>query len=212
MPLHVRDLGRMAYRKAYDVQRETHERVLAGDESPTVLLVEHDPVITVSRRASAATNILVDGPTLARLGIDRATTDRGGDVTYHGPGQLVAYPILPLGPMKMGPASYMRFLEQIVIDTLKQFNVTGERDACATGVWVGGAKIAAVGVRIRRNVTMHGLSLNVTTDLSHFETIIPCGLSCRAVTSLDRLLGPTCPSMAGVKAAVVDQFKSLTYF
>ena len=151
------------------------------------------------------------------MGIAVHETNRGGDVTYRGPGQLVVYPILRLadiGERGTRLTGYMRLLEQTVIDTLAGYGVRGHREAGATGVWVrtgegvsggtaGSAKVCAMGVRIRKGCTMHGLALNVRTDLSHFEAIVPCGLAGRAVTSLAALLGERCPAMATVKRDVV---------
>lgn len=203
----MQDLGRMAYAQAYDVQCATHERVVAGEIEGALLLVEHDPVITVGRRANAAKHIVASADRLKQLGIDVIETNRGGDVTYHGPGQIVAYPIVSLKKLNMGVATYMRWLEQWVMDVLGVFDIEGQRDHCATGVWVGDAKICALGVRVRRNVTLHGIALNVTTDLSHFETIIPCGLAGRPVTSMQRLLGDATPSIDHVKRVVIEQFE-----
>jgi len=213
--LQVRDLGRMPYELALEVQRELQREVIAGrggDDAPMhLLLVEHDPaVITVSRRRGARTHLLAAPEHLAREGVVVAETDRGGDITYHGPGQLVVYPILDLNVLGLRLHSYMRFLEQVVIDTLGVFGVTGERDPEATGVWVGDEattrKISAMGVRVSRWVSMHGLALNVTTKLDHFRLIVPCGLVGREVTSLERELGASCPSMDEVKREIVDQF------
>jgi lipoyl(octanoyl) transferase len=207
-PFQVTDLGRMAYPQALEVQRATHRRVLDGLCPPTVLLVEHDPVITVSRRRGAAGHVLADAPHLAQLGIAVQPTDRGGDVTYHGPGQLVAYPILNLHNLGLSIGSYMRLLEQVAIDTAAAFGVTACRDAGFTGAWVTGPglpprKLCALGVRVSRGVTMHGLAFNVTTDLSHYRTIVPCGLPDRGVTSLADLLGASVPAMAVVKQTLV---------
>ena len=210
------DLGRMPYAQALEIQRRTHSAVCAGHAPDTLLLVEHDPVITIGRRAAlrdeVTRNLLVDRSQLRVLGIDLQKTDRGGDVTYHGPGQLVAYPILRLAPVKLGAASYMRLLEQTVIDTLDRFGVKGAREQGVVGVWVeadGGrsAKICAMGVRIRRNATMHGLALNVRPDLDHFKMIVPCGLVGREVTSLHRLLGDAAPSTAQVKPVLVEALR-----
>ncbi|MCX5659524.1 MAG: lipoyl(octanoyl) transferase LipB [Planctomycetota bacterium] len=206
----VTDLGRLAYAPALELQRTTHQRVLDRLEPPTILLVEHDPVITVSQRPDAAKHLLADAVRLARLGIDVQLTDRGGDITYHGPGQLVVYPILPLADFGLNLSRYMRLLEQAVIDAVGTWGVEATREPGATGVWVRraipggpGEKICAMGVRIRKNVTMHGLALNVTTDLSHFDTIVPCGLAGRSVTSLAALLGSAAPTMDAVKSALV---------
>lgn len=201
--LTVRDLGKMAYAPCLELQREVN-RAVAGDGQPnTLLLVEHDPVITVTPRKGVEDHLLAPRDRLAHLGIDVQPTDRGGDITYHGPGQLVAYPILRLGPLGLNLGRYMRLLEQVVIDTVATFGIEGQREAGATGVWVDTAsqraKLCALGVRIRKNTTMHGLALNVSPDPSHFETIVPCGLVGRSVTSLRELLGDACPAMSDVK-------------
>lgn len=215
----VTDLGRLAYLPALEFQRATHQRVLEQLDPPTILLVEHDPVITVSQRADAPRHLLADAARLARLGIEVQPTDRGGDITYHGPGQLVVYPILPLAAYGLNLSRYMRLLEQAVIDAAAKWGVAALREPGATGVWARPtnppdgptAKLCALGVRIRRNITMHGLALNVSTDLSHFDTIVPCGLAGRGVTSLQRLLGDDAPSMPTAKrdlvAALVEQLR-----
>ncbi len=239
------DLGPMGYAPAYAEQVRRVDEVLASRERANggggstgagrVLLVEHvPPVITVSRRAGATNHLLASREALAAAGIELHETDRGGDITYHGPGQLVVYPVLDLNALGLGLHAYMRMLEEIVIRVLARFGVQGERDASATGVWVwaggrdgGGAvrapatalpdgpgrgcaeacaKVCAMGVRVKRWVSMHGLALNVTTNLEHFGLIVPCGLVGRPVTSLERLLGPRCPSMEQVKRAMVEEF------
>jgi len=206
----VEDLGRASYADAYELQTRRRDEVLARrmeERAPAgvLLLVEHDPpVITVSRRAGAGRHVLATPETLADAGVEVQPTDRGGDVTYHGPGQLVAYPILDLNRLGLNLHAYMRLLEDAVIAVCRGFGVEAGRDAespPATGVWVGGRKIAAMGVRVRKWVTMHGLALNVSTDLSHFDLIVPCGLAGREVTSLKRELGEA-PAMGGVKAAL----------
>lgn len=225
-PVIVLDLGEMAYEPAYGEQCRHVEEVLAARAADggaaearagrggRILLVEHrPPVITVSRRPTAMGNLVASPEMLERLGVTVATTDRGGDITYHGPGQLVVYPILDLNYFRLGLHDYMRLLEGAVIDTCRAFGVPAHRDACATGVWVGGdegggacggggggggAKICAMGVRVKRWVSMHGLALNVTTNLEHFGLIVPCGLT-RPVTSLERELGERCPTMGDVK-------------
>lgn len=213
----VRDLGRIAYDAAYAEQARTHERVLSQRDTPgapfgEILLVEHDPVITVTRKAREAGNVLATPELLAHFGVALHDTDRGGDVTYHGPGQLVVYPIVDLNRLNLGLHAYMRCLEGAVIATLARFGVVGVRDASATGVWVpgasggpsDGAKIAAMGVRLRKWVSMHGLALNVAADMNHFNLIVPCGLVGRPVTSLRILLGDAAPSMEGVKPVLID--------
>lgn len=203
----VERLGRMAYEPAFELQRERHARVLddraapeacgpgaAAAEGPRrmhLLLVEHDPpVITLSRRKGIDAHLVATAPQLAAAGVTTAATDRGGDITYHGPGQLVAYPIVDLNVFGLRLHPYMRLLEQVVIDVLATVGISGRRDDEATGVWVdrdgvaGGAKICAMGVRVSRWITMHGLALNVTTNLDHFRLIVPCGLEGRPVTSI----------------------------
>lgn len=216
-PFLVRDLGRIAYDAAYAEQTRTHERVLSQRDTPgaplgEILLVEHDPVITVTRKAREAGNVLATPQLLAHFGVALHDTDRGGDVTYHGPGQLVVYPIVDLNRLNLGLHAYMRCLEGAVINTLASVGVSGVRDESATGVWVAGpsggasdgAKIAAMGVRLRKWVSMHGLALNVTPDMSHFSLIVPCGLVGRPVTSLKLLLGDAAPTMDQVKPLLVD--------
>jgi lipoate-protein ligase B len=202
----LRDLGTMPYRDALDVQRQTHARVVDGDLPGALLLVEHPPVITIGRRGKRE-HILADDARLAQLGIDLVETDRGGDVTYHGPGQVVLYPIVRLADRGIGIGSYMRLLEQVVIDVVAAYGVAAERDHCATGVWIGGAKLCAMGVRVRRGITMHGLAVNVATDMTHFDAIVPCGLAGRPVTSLAQLCGNNAPRIEVVKANLVETFQ-----
>lgn len=193
-----RDLGRMGYMEAYAIQEEVHGAVLRGEAPSTVLMVEHDPVVTLSKRKGVEGNLVVGREGLEARGIKVCQTNRGGDVTYHGPGQLVVYPIVRLEDYGLNVRAYVRMLEDVVIETLGEFGVEGCRDDCGVGVWVDGAKVGAIGVRVRRWVTMHGLALNVTSDLDHFGLIVPCGLN-RPVTSLEKLLGEDCPSMERVK-------------
>ncbi len=204
-PLRVRDLGRMAYGEALAIQRQTHADVLAGRAAQTLLLVEHEPVVTLGRRPGSERNLVASEAMLARAGVAVHPTDRGGDITYHGPGQLVAYPIVALNRLALNLRRYVWRLEQAIIDTLAAFDIDAGRDDCAVGVWVKhqgrpGAKIAAIGVRASRWVTMHGLALNVETNLDHFKLIVPCGLAGRPVTSMKQLLGDACPGVDDVKA------------
>ncbi len=212
MSLRVIDLGRMGYREAYALQCAHLEEVLAARAAGTpewgrVLVVEHEPVITVSRRNGAAAHLVATAAQLSEAGVAVEETDRGGDITYHGPGQLVVYPILDLNSLMLGLHDYMRLLEQAVIDACAVFGVEGRRDPEATGVWVDHhgipSKIAAMGVRVRRWVSMHGLALNVEPDLSHFRLIVPCGLAGRPVTSLREVLGDRSPTMSETKTALV---------
>lgn len=220
--LQVTDLGRMPYEKALVIQRRLQAEVIAarGGGKASIghlLLVEHDPpVITVSRRPGARSHLLADEQRLAEAGVTIAETDRGGDITYHGPGQLVAYPILDLNRLDLRLHGYLRWLEDRVLETLGSFGLEGHRDEAATGVWVGGAlqedgrhvgdrKICAIGVRVSRWVSMHGLAINVCTDLSHFDLIVPCGLVGRRVTSLKAELGERAPTMQNVKDTLVSR-------
>ena len=207
------DLGGLPYGPAYAQQVHHVEEVLASREAGhpeigRVLLVEHDPVITVGRRPGSMKHLLGSPDALARAGVALAETDRGGDITYHGPGQLIAYPILDLNRLGLGLHAYMRLLESAVAAACASFGVRARRDEAATGVWVdtaeGPAKVCAMGVRVRKWVSLHGLALNVTTDLSRFELIVPCGLAGRRVTSLAALLGAACPPMTDVKQALVE--------
>lgn len=210
------DLGRLSYAAAYAEQVRRVEEVLAARANPdghlgVVLLVEHPPVITISHRAGASNHLLATPALLSANGIEVHETDRGGDITYHGPGQIVAYPILDLNRLNLGLHEYMRLLEQAVIDTCAAFGIRGERDPKATGVWVDGAKIAAFGVRVRKWISMHGLALNVTTDLSHFGLIVPCGLHGRSVTSMNRLLGAACPPLDEVRGSLRGHLTRLIF-
>lgn len=211
----LRDLGRASYDGAYAIQEEANRRVQAeragaapGAPLGEVLLVEHDPVVTVTKRPGAAEHVLLPEDELARRGVEVRRTDRGGDVTYHGPGQLVAYPILDLKRLGLGVHDYVRTLEGAIIDCLAGFGVNATRDPSATGVWAEHdgrlAKVAAIGVRVRRWVTMHGLAINVRPDLAHFALIVPCGLHGRPVTSLHEILGDDCPAVDAVKSSLVD--------
>lgn len=187
--LTFRNLGRMGYARAHELQLELHEKRVAGEIGDTVLLVEHDPVITLGRGAHEE-NILFSPEALAARGVELVKTGRGGDVTYHGPGQLVIYPILDLKPDRCDVRRYVRDLEEIMIRVCADFGVRAARLEGFNGTWIDAKrKIGAVGVRISRWVTMHGLALNVNTNLSDFELIVPCGIVDKGVTSLQRELG-----------------------
>jgi lipoyl(octanoyl) transferase len=218
--LPVIDLGRLPYEPAYQTQLTYLEEVMAAREAGQaipgyLLLVEHDPVITISRRAGASNHLLATPALLEKHGVSMAETDRGGDITYHGPGQLVVYPILDLNLLNLGLHEYMRLLEQAVMDVCATHGIATHRDAKATGVWVDpgdghpAAKIAAMGVRVRRWVSMHGLALNVSTNLEHFSLIVPCGLAGRPVTSLKQLLGEQHPNLATMKVQLAQTMERL---
>ncbi len=188
MTLRVRWLGRLPYGEAWDLQRAFWEgRVEGRSRDDYLLLVEHPPVITVGRNADGS-NLLVSEEALAGRGVELHWVDRGGDVTYHGPGQLVGYPILRLDdPRQVVP--YVRKLEQVLIDTLAGFGVPAWREEGLTGVWTDQGKVAAIGVRVSRGVTMHGFALNLDPDLEHFRLINPCGITDRPVATLSGLVG-----------------------
>jgi lipoate-protein ligase B len=184
-PCELHDLGRMAYAAAVDLQRQLVDRRKRGEIPDQLLFVEHPHVITLGRNGRME-NVLAGEAILRRAGIEFYETDRGGDVTYHGPGQIVGYPIFDLRDWKRDVVAYVRSVEQAIIDALAEFGIEAGREANATGVWVRGAKIAAIGVHISRWVTSHGFALNVDTDLRYFQYIVPCGLT-KPVTSIQAL-------------------------
>lgn len=192
----------MRWADAYALQQQLAEQRKRHEIPDQLLFVEHPHVVTMGRNGHMK-NLIASEEVLARTGIDFHHTNRGGDVTYHGPGQLVGYPILDLNDWKRDVHAYVRAVEQTIIDTIGVFGLRGERVAGATGVWVDGAKICAIGVHISRWVTSHGFALNVDTDLQYFQYIIPCGLTL-PVTSM-RALGVTA-SMDEVKLALRQQF------
>lgn len=200
-PLVVSDLGLLDYRDAWNVQLETHAAVAEGRALPTLLLVEHPPVITFGKKGGRA-NLLADPVLLAEQGFSLYDIERGGDVTYHGPGQLVGYPILPIGRMVR---SYLRNLEAVMVEVLADYGLQGEGSPGYAGVWVGDEKVVAIGVAIKRNVSFHGFAFNISTDLSHFSHIIPCGIKDKGVTSLSKLLGQNV-TLSEVKLKLIRAF------
>lgn len=186
--LDVRKLGLVSYEDALALQRSLVDGRRAGRIGDTLLLLEHPHVITLGVRGGR-THVLASAETLAARGVEIHETGRGGDVTYHGPGQIVGYPILDLNPDRRDVHRYVRDLEEVLIRTAADFGIAAARVAGLTGVWVGNEKLAAIGVRIARWVTSHGFALNVSTDLDYFGLIVPCGITDRGVTSLSRLLG-----------------------
>jgi lipoyl(octanoyl) transferase len=199
----VRDLGRLDYREAWDVQRATHAAVAEGGTPPTLLLVEHPPVITFGRKGGRE-HLLVPEDDLRARGFALYDIERGGDVTYHGPGQLVGYPIFPVGRRVR---DFLRGLEQALVAAIATYGVRTEGSPGYAGVWAGDAKVVAIGVAVQRHVSFHGFAMNVHTDLSHFDTIVPCGIHDKAVTSLSALLGRPV-TLAEVKPRVVDAFRA----
>jgi len=181
----VRELGRMGYGPALELQQELIAARKQGTAPDQLLLLQHPHVLTMGRNGHHE-NLLASAEILERAGISFFPTDRGGDVTYHGPGQLVAYPILDLREWKRDVGAFVRAVEQTGIDTLADYGIAAGRIPKLTGVWVGERKIAAIGVHISRWVTSHGLALNVSTDLNYFQYIVPCGLT-KPVTSMAQL-------------------------
>ncbi|NWG13148.1 MAG: lipoyl(octanoyl) transferase LipB [Acidobacteria bacterium] len=180
-------LGRIDYESALDLQLRLCEAKKRGMEPDVLLLLEHPPVITLGRNGNWH-NLVVPDEVLQARGVARFETDRGGDITFHGPGQLVGYPILRLEPGERDVHLYMRRLEECLIRMLAAYGIRAYRDPRYTGVWTGDGKIAAMGVHLSRWVTRHGFALNVNTDLSYYDLIIPCGIAGKGVTSMCRVL------------------------
>lgn len=209
----VRRLGRVDYRAGLDLQAALVEERRAGRIGDTLLLLEHPPVITLGvKTRHGAKHIIASDEELTRQGVTVHETGRGGDVTYHGPGQLVGYPIFDLKPDRCDVHKYVRDIEEALILALREFGIEGGRVKGLSGVWVGAEgserKIAAIGVRISRWITSHGFALNVATDLRHFQLIVPCGIADRGVTSVEAELGRVVP-VSELENAVVRAFESV---
>ncbi|MFM9955340.1 MAG: lipoyl(octanoyl) transferase LipB [Opitutaceae bacterium] len=204
------DWGRTRYAEALRAQEALVARRIAGEIGDTLVFTEHEPVFTVGLRAGAANHLVWSADRLARERVDVVQTNRGGDITYHGPGQIVGYPIVSLAPHKDLHA-YLRFLEQVLINSLASLGLpaAARRDGL-TGIWIGPRKIAALGVAVRRWVTYHGFALNVSPDLAHFGGIVPCGIAATdgTVTSLRAELGRDLP-LADVKTVLAREFWAL---
>jgi lipoyl(octanoyl) transferase len=200
----VEQLGRIDYAAALEIQHERVAQRKAGEIPDTLLLLEHPHVYTLGRNANPE-NLLYSKQRLAELGAEVFDTDRGGDVTYHGPGQLVGYPILDLTGHRRDLAWYMRSLEEVFIQVAGDAGVSAARIKGCPGVWVGDAKLVAMGVHVSRWVTSHGIAFNVATDLSYFDHIVPCGIRDKQVTSLEKLLGRRV-EMQSVIESVVERF------
>lgn len=184
-----RYLGRIAYADALALQQSLHDARKRNEAPDTLLLLEHPHVITLGRGANRA-NILADEQTRAEKQVELFETGRGGDVTYHGPGQLVGYPLISLAPDRQDVRRYVRDIQEVLVRTAGDFGVAAEpRGGEFVGVWVGEEKLAAIGIRISRWVTMHGFAFNVSTDLDFFNLIVPCGIADQGVTSLEKILG-----------------------
>lgn len=216
--IEVRRLGTIKYADALELQKRLVEERKAGRVPDQLLLLQHPPVITLGVRSrDDRTHVLASPEQLERDGVELVETGRGGDVTFHGPGQLVGYPILDLRPDRMDVHRYVRDLEEVMIRMAASFGIAASRQPGLTGAWVdvpsvaggvGAEKLAAIGVRIARWVTSHGFAFNVTTDLTGFGLIVPCGISDKGVTSLQRLLGRAVP-MDEVERACITAFAAV---
>ena len=202
----VRLPGLVRYADAMRIQAERRVAVEEGREGNALFLLEHAPVITLGRSARTE-NLLRTRDELAAMGIEVCETDRGGDVTYHGPGQLIAYPVLDLSAWRLSIRGYLRALEEILIRQLARYGVKCERLEGFTGVWINGAKVAAIGIGVHRWVSFHGIALNVDPDMEHFKLIVPCGIPDKPVTSLKLLLGRA-PAMDTVMNDFEDEFRA----
>ena len=199
----ILDLGKSDYKEAWELQKKLQSQRISGEIDDQLLLVEHFPVYTLGKNAPTEHLLINDYDDISIV-----QSDRGGNVTFHGPGQLVGYPILDLNNYRKSITWYMRELEQLIINILKDYDIEAERKKGLTGVWVYDKKIAALGVRISRWVTMHGFSLNINPDLKYYQGIIPCGISQYGVTSMANVLGNSSPKMSEIKEKIVSQFIS----
>ena len=197
----ILDLGKSHYNDAWKLQKRLQSQRISGQIDDQLLLVEHFPVYTLGKNTPREHLLTKESDNISII-----QTDRGGDITFHGPGQLVGYPILDLNQYKRSITWYMRELEQLIIDVLKEYDINAERKKGLTGVWVKGEKIAALGVRISKWVTMHGFSLNINPDLKYYQGIIPCGIKDYGVTSMADLLGNDVPDMSEIKDTLVQHF------
>jgi len=206
--LSIQDLGSdQPYTEVLALQEETHKARCEGKIPDTLFLLEHRRVYTLGRSAEAS-HVLYNKETLELAGIDHVKTSRGGDVTYHGPGQLVGYPIIHLGEADLRVLDYVTTLEESLIQALATFGIQGQRDPRNRGVWVGNNKLAAIGIRVAHSVTMHGFALNVNTKLTDYSGIVACGLPDAGVTSMNQLLGKTL-DIQEVKQAIGNSFQRL---
>lgn len=204
-PLEVRRAGVVGYTEALELQRVLVDDRKAGRIPDTLLLLQHPHVLTIGVKKDGRSHIIASPEQLASRGVEVFETGRGGDVTYHGPGQLVGYPIIDLNPDRRDVHRYVRDLEEVMIRVCGEYGVAAGRSPGFSGAWVGDAKIGAIGVRISRWITSHGFAFNVTTDVDFFNLIIPCGIADRGVTSLSQEVGRPV-AMADVENLVVDHF------
>jgi lipoyl(octanoyl) transferase len=204
--IEVRRLGVVPYADGLELQRELVERRRADEIPDQLLLLEHPPVITLGvKTRNDRSHVVATQEALEEEGVEIFESGRGGDVTYHGPGQLVGYPILDLRPDRCDVHRYVRDLEEVLIRAAAAFGIAAERSQGLTGAWVRDEKLAAIGVRIARWITSHGFALNASTNLAHFGLIVPCGITDKGVTSLEKLLGRPVPMIA-VEDAVIESF------
>jgi len=207
--LEVHWLGTVPYADGVDLQKRLVEQRKAGAIPDQLLLLEHPPVITLGvKTRDNRTHIIATPQMLEVEGVEVVESGRGGDVTYHGPGQLVGYPIIDLRPDRCDVHRYVRDLEEVLIRAVSTFGVVAERMPGLTGVWVGDNKLAAIGVRIARWITSHGFALNVATNLEHFNLIVPCGISDKGVTSLEQLTGQSL-TVQSITPAIIDAFAAV---
>ncbi len=204
MPVIHKDLGFADYKDVWDLQKETHLKKQQGSADDILYTVEHNNVYTLGKTGSRD-HILINDEEMKAKGISYYEIDRGGDITYHGPGQLVAYPILDLNNYYKDTHRYLRDLEETVILTLKELGIEAHREEEFTGVWVGEEKICAIGIKVSRWITMHGIAFNINTDLSYFDKIIPCGIFHKGVTSIEKITGKKA-DMAEIKKMYVNNF------
>ncbi len=203
----VRIRGPVDYEAMLEQQQAARGAVASGDMPSTVFFLEHTPTITLGRKA-LSDHVLCDSAGLKAAGVKLVATDRGGDVTYHGPGQLVAYPVLDLNCWRQSVDWYLRTLEETVIRALAGYGLKGERNPPYTGVWVKGAKVAAVGIAIKQWISWHGFALNVNPNMEHWRLIVPCGIKNKPVTSLEKLL-PETPPMEAVTDCCIAAFQEV---
>ena len=196
----ILDLGLSDFNETWDLQKKLQTKRILNEIEDHLLLVEHPPVYTFGKNAPKEhlLNLVKD--------VSVVQTDRGGNITFHGPGQLVGYPILDLNHYKRSITWYMRKLEQLIIDTLGDYGIMASRKKSLTGVWVEDKKIAALGVRISKWVTMHGFSINVNPNLEYYKSIIPCGIEDYGITSMENIMGSEVPSMGEIKSKVINLF------
>ena len=201
-------LGEVPYKDALALQLQLRQAVLSGMHPGALLLLTHPATVTIGRHGNSK-NLLIDPDLLAQRGATIHRIERGGDVTFHGPGQLVGYPIMNLHTLKLGVQRYAESLATVLQRVVSKWGIEAKWDGITPGLWVGNNKIAALGLHVHRGITTHGFALNVTTDLSWFDTIVPCGLLNKGVTSMAQILASDCPSMSELCACIRSEFESV---